>query len=97
MISRSVRDEFVMDNILRDEFVMKDHELITNVPIVFGVYSVMSCPTSAFLCFLGGVAGIHLGAGFRSVIEMFSRLRILLVSRLSRLGDMSFLDYFFVR
>ena len=36
MASRSVRDEFVMGNIFRDEFVMKDHEFITNVPIVSG-------------------------------------------------------------
>ena len=29
-----MRDEFVMGNVLRDEFVMKDHEFITIVPPV---------------------------------------------------------------
>ena len=29
-----MRDEFVMGNVLRDEFVMKDHEFITIVPTV---------------------------------------------------------------
>ena len=31
-----MRDEFVMGNVLRDEFVMKDHEFITIVPTVNG-------------------------------------------------------------
>ena len=29
-----MRDEVVMGNVLRDEFVMKDHEFITIVPTV---------------------------------------------------------------
>ena len=58
-----MRDEVVMGNVLRDEFVMKDHEFITIVPTVSKGWSLKLKFSAHFLEFAHRLARLKCNKG----------------------------------